>query len=35
MELPEEFGYDEPQKVCDDCIPIIEGKTRGTGIILF
>lgn len=31
MELPEEFGYEGLQRVCLACIPVIEGKTRGTG----
>ena len=35
MELPEEFGYEGEQRVCADCIPIIEGKTRGTGVWIF
>jgi len=30
MELPIEFGYEGLQKVCFDCVPIIQGKTRGT-----
>lgn len=31
MNLPKEFGYEGEQRVCEACIPIIEGKTRGTG----
>mmetsp|Transcript_16719 Transcript_16719/g.24978 ORF Transcript_16719/g.24978 Transcript_16719/m.24978 type:complete len:1181 (+) Transcript_16719:58-3600(+) len=31
MDLPEEMGYDGPQKVCEACIPVIQGRKRATG----
>src|SRR3989338_2681397 len=31
MDLPEEMGWDGPQKVCEACIPIIQGRRRAKG----
>eukprot|EP00211_Chloroparvula_japonica_P020951 CAMPEP_0119132632 /NCGR_PEP_ID=MMETSP1310-20130426/11967_1 /TAXON_ID=464262 /ORGANISM="Genus nov. species nov., Strain RCC2339" /LENGTH=81 /DNA_ID=CAMNT_0007123275 /DNA_START=121 /DNA_END=362 /DNA_ORIENTATION=- len=28
MELPEEMGYLKPEKVCQKCIPVIQGARR-------
>jgi myosin I len=31
IDLPEEMGYDGPQKVCEPCIPTIQGRRRAKG----